>query len=111
MNRGRWLELVIKICQTSPYLEHLEVKNTATTAAQGLPFLQQLADSEISTLKYIDFSGGKQYNLSKGNKQELMNNLWFEGQKQEPVEALKTILNRQIRIKELVMEHCELSEV
>ena len=58
--RGRWLDMAGKICNTSQCLEHLVVKNTATTAKQGAALLQELADSEIKTLKHIDFSGGKQ---------------------------------------------------
>ena len=57
--RDRWLDLAGQICGTSQQLEHLVVKNTATSAEQGLAFLQELADAEVSTLKYIDLSGGK----------------------------------------------------
>ena len=76
--RDRWLELAGMICAASQQLEHLVVKNTATSAELGLHLLQELADSEVSSLRYIDFSGGKQVILSKGNKQEFMNNRWFD---------------------------------
>ena len=66
--RNQWLYMASMICYKSKCLEHLIVKNTATTAEQGEIFLQDLADSNIDTLVYIDFSGGKQVILSKGNK-------------------------------------------
>ena len=58
--RDQWLSLAGKICQTSKFLEHLIVKNTATSQESGAAFLQELAGSEITTLKEINFSGGKQ---------------------------------------------------
>jgi len=77
--RDRWLQLAGLICQQSQNLEHLVVKNTATSAGEGLSFLQELADSEIHSLRHIDLSGGKQVIISKGNKQEFVNNRWFDG--------------------------------
>ena len=58
--RNQWLNMASMICYKSRCLEHLVVKNTATTAEQGEAFLQDLADSEIDTLVHVDFSGGKQ---------------------------------------------------
>ena len=58
--RNQWLYMASMICHKSRCLEHLVVKNTATTAEQGAAFLQDLADSEIDSLAHIDFSGGKQ---------------------------------------------------
>ena len=57
--RDRWLELAGMICQQSQNLEHLVVKNTATSQDSGGSFLHELADSEIHSLKHIDLSGGK----------------------------------------------------
>ena len=60
-------------------MEHLEVRNTATTAEQGAVYLQDLAESDLKTLKFIDFSGGKQVDVMKNNKQFFVDNDWFRG--------------------------------
>ena len=95
--RGRWLDMANQLCQTSTKMEHLELRNTATTAEQGAVFLQDLADSDLKTLKLIDFSGGKQVMVMKNNKQEFVNNDWFNG-RQEPVDALVTSIKRQTNL-------------
>ena len=64
--RDRWLEFASMICQQSLNLELLTITNTATTAEKGLAFLEDLAESEITTLKHINLSGGKQVIPSKG---------------------------------------------
>ena len=66
--RDRWVEFASMIVQQSLKLEHLMVSNTGTTAEKGLALLEDLAESEIRTLKHINFSGGKQVIPSQGNK-------------------------------------------
>ena len=108
--RDRWLELASSICAGSQQLEHLVVKNTATSAEKGLEFLQELADSDLDSLKHIDLSGGKQVIITKGNKQEIVLNRWFDTQSQEAVDLLKVALARQTYLESLVMEYCGLSD-
>ena len=79
--RDRWLEFATMIVQQSLNLEHLVVKNTGTSDEQGLAFLEDLAESEIHSLKHIDLSGGKQVIVSQGNKQEFKNSEWFNKDK------------------------------
>ena len=68
LSRGRWLDLADKICQTSTGMEHLIIKNTATTAQQGKTFLQNFAKAtQLSTLKTVDFSGGIQVFINKSS--------------------------------------------
>ena len=107
--RDRWLDLAGQICAGSQQLEHLVVKNTATSAEQGLGFLQELADSEVRSLRHIDLSGGKQVIISKGNKQEFVNSYWFDGSPQEPVDLLTAALARQTYLEKLVLEYCAIS--
>lgn len=58
--RDRWVEFASMICQQSQNLEHIMVSNTGTTAETGLELLKDLAESEICSLRHINFSGGKQ---------------------------------------------------
>ena len=86
------------------------MKNTATTAEQGETFLQDLADSDIDSLVHVDFSGGKQVIVARGNAQEFVNSAWFSTMRQKPVDLLVVFLERQTNLKTLILEHCDLSE-
>lgn len=68
-------------------------------------FLQDLADSDLKTLTFIDFSGGKQVQVMKNNKQEFVNNDWFNG-RQEPVDALVTSIKRQSNLNKVYLKYC-----
>ena len=50
-----------------------------TTAEQGGAFLKALANSNLNTLKEIDFSGGIQV-IVETNDRKNLNNRWFNGQ-------------------------------
>ena len=41
--------------------------------------------------------------MTKGNKQEFMNNRWFEDQKQEHVDLLVTAIKRQANLEKLLL--------
>ena len=105
--RNNWLELAEAICQKSKCLTELTIKNTATTEAQGRAFLIALANSEVSTLKQIDFSGGLQVNVET-NKKEALKVKWFDEQ-QEAVDSLLLTLARQTQLEKLTMHHCDLT--
>ena len=59
---------------------------------------------------HIDFSGGKQVILARGNAQEFVNSAWFSEMRQKPVDLLVVSLERQVNLKTLILEYCDFSE-
>ena len=80
------------------------MKNSATILEHGMVFLMALANSDLSTLKEIDFSGGKQKNNCTGEF-EMVDNEWFNGQ-QVTFTFLMKFLSRQTKLEKLTMRHC-----
>ena len=93
-----WLNMAGRICQTSQNLKHLVIRGTRTTAEDGAAFLQQLAESDLTTLEHVDFTGhGSE---KTGN--------WFGG-KQKPVDHALALFAKQPQLNFLLMINCALT--
>ena len=71
--------------------------------------MRDLAESDITTLKEINLSGGKQVIVSKGNKQEFQNSEWFAKDKQEPVDLFTSFIARNNNLEAIYLEYCDFS--
>ena len=61
------------ICHETKSLKTLKVVATYTTPEEGKAFLTKLADSDVTTLEEINFSGNRDSQFGPGT------NAWFAG--------------------------------
>ena len=100
--RGAWLELAGAVCENSACLEELTVSNTVTTAEQGKDFLYQFSDAwHLDTLKRINFSGGRQFDMN--TMQPVDEPLKWFSEEQEAFGLLLAGLSRQTNLEKLTM--------
>ena len=96
-NRVALFDMTEKIFSNALTLEQLILSWTKTSGPVGRSMLQALADSEIASLKRINFEGNPE---------------WFRGEGAEEtagVDLLTLALSRQTALEELDLESCELS--
>ena len=97
-NRVALFDMTEKIFSNALTLEELRLYDTHTSGPVGRSMLQALADSEIASLKTIDFS----YNYE-----------WFRGEGAEEtagVDLLTLALERQTALEKLDLRECKLSD-
>ena len=97
-NRVALFDMTEKIFTNALTLEQLTLRSTNTSGSVGRSMLQALADSEIASLKTINFRG---------------NSKWFLGEGAEEtagVDLLTLALSRQTALKNLDLRLCEFSD-
>ena len=97
-NRVALFDMTEKIFSNALTLEQLDLFGTETSGPVGRSMLQALADSEIASLKYINFYGNPE---------------WFRGEGAEEtagVDLLTQTLERQTALEQLDLRWCELSD-
>ena len=91
-NRVALLDMTEKIFSNALTLEQLDLCRAETSGPVGRSMLQALADSEIASLKLIDFESNPE---------------WFRGKgAEETVDLLTRALERQTALQNLNLREC-----